>query len=114
MLMGKVVGTVVATHKDEGMTGFKLLVVQNVDLSMKLTSSYVVATDSVGAGLGEIVIVVQGSSARLTDTTKNKPVDAAIICIVDTVDIDGRMTYQKGDEKAAAPNIEMLHTAKMG
>ena len=114
MLMGKVVGTVVATHKDEGMTGFKLLVVQNVDLSMKLMSSYVIATDSVGAGLGELVIVVQGSSARLTDTTKNKPVDAAIICIVDTVDVDGRMIYQKGDEKVAAPRIEMLHTAKTG
>jgi microcompartment protein CcmK/EutM len=110
MLMGKVVGTVVATHKDEGMTGFKLLVVQNVDLTMKLTSSYVVATDSVGAGLGEVVIVVQGSSARLTDTTKNKPVDAAVICIVDTIDVDGKLIYEKGHERRA-PQLEMLQTA---
>ncbi len=60
MLMGRVVGTVVATQKDEGMVGFKLLVVQNLDLEMKLASSYTVAVDAIGAGLGEVVIVVQG------------------------------------------------------
>jgi microcompartment protein CcmK/EutM len=98
MLMGKVVGTVVSTHKDEGMTGFKLLVVQNLQLDMKLSSSYVIACDAVGAGIGDVVIVVQGSSARLTEQTKNKPVDAAIICIVDSVEVGGKLIYEKAKE----------------
>ena len=98
MIMGRVVGTVVSTHKDEGMTGFKLLLVQNLRLDMKLTNSYVVACDAVGAGIGEVVIVVQGSSARLTEQTKNKPVDAAIICIVDSVEIGGKLIYEKARE----------------
>ncbi|AXA35591.1 MAG: ethanolamine utilization protein EutN [Candidatus Hydrogenedentota bacterium] len=98
MIMGRVVGTVVSTHKDEGMTGFKLLLVQNLSLDMKLTNSYVVACDAVGAGIGEVVIVVQGSSARLTEQTKNKPVDAAIICIVDSVEIGGKLIYEKARE----------------
>lgn len=102
MLMGKVVGTVVSTHKDEGMTGFKLLVVQNLQLDMKLSPSYVVACDAVGAGIGEVVIVVQGSSARLTEQTRNKPVDAAVICIVDSVEIDGVRVYEKAREGAPA------------
>lgn len=102
MLMGRVVGTVVSTQKDEGLRGFKMLVVQNVDVSMKLASSYVIATDAVGAGLNELVIVVQGSSARLTDQTKNKPVDAAIVCIVDSVEVGGKTVYQKGCEAATA------------
>jgi microcompartment protein CcmK/EutM len=96
--MGKVVGTVVSTHKDEGMTGFKLLVVQNLQLDMKLSSSYVIACDAVGAGIGDVVIVVQGSSARLTEQTKNKPVDAAIICIVDSVEVGGKLIYEKAKE----------------
>jgi len=100
MIMGRVVGTVVSTHKDEGMTGFKLLLVQNLSLDMKLTNSYVVACDAIGAGIGEVVIVVQGSSARLTEQTKNKPVDAAIICIVDSVEIGGKLVYEKAREAA--------------
>ena len=109
MLMGQIVGTVVSTHKDEGMTGFKLLIVQNLDLQMKLTSSYTVAVDAVGAGTGEIVIVVQGSSARLSESTKNKPVDAAVICIVDTIEIDGRSIYSKAEsEPGAASQLEMV------
>jgi microcompartment protein CcmK/EutM len=112
MLLGKIVGTVVSTHKDPGMVGFKLLVVQNLGLDMKLTASYVIATDAVGAGLGEVVIVVQGSSARLTETTKNKPVDAAIICIVDTVEVEGRSVYDKSGERPK-PQLEMLQTEKV-
>ncbi|MCX7018009.1 MAG: EutN/CcmL family microcompartment protein [bacterium] len=102
MIMGRVVGTIVSTQKDEGMRGFKLLIVQNLDLNMKLTSSYVVAVDAVGAGMNEVVIVVSGSSARLTDQTKNRPVDAAIICIVDTIEVEGRVIYEKSHELAAA------------
>jgi microcompartment protein CcmK/EutM len=113
MLMGKVVGNVVSTHKDQGMVGFKLLIVQLLDIEMKLAANYVVATDAVGAGLGEVVIVVQGSSARLTELTVNKPVDAAIICIVDSVEISGKMKYQKANEAQPKPELEMLHTAKV-
>lgn len=112
MLMGRVVGTVVATHKDEGMTGFKMLIVQNLDLKMNLTSSYVVAVDAVGAGMGEVVIVVQGSSARLTDQTKGKPLDAAIICICDSIEVEGRLIYQKGKEGVPPGGIEMLKTSE--
>lgn len=114
MLMGKVVGTVVSTQKDEGMVGFKLLVVQNLDLDMNLASSYTIAVDAVGAGMDEVVIVVQGSSARLTDPTSNKPVDAAIICIVDSVDIGGRMAYEKRNDPQHAPRIEMVKTSDLG
>jgi microcompartment protein CcmK/EutM len=109
MIMGKVVGTVVSTHKDEGMRGFKLLVVQSLDLNMKLTSSYLIATDAVGAGMDEVVIVVQGSSARLTDQTKNRPVDAAIICIVDSVEVEGKLRYEKRFEDGK-PEIQMVKT----
>jgi microcompartment protein CcmK/EutM len=101
MILGRVVGTVVSTHKDEGMTGFKLLVVQNLNLDMKLASSYVIACDSVGAGIGDVVIVVQGSSARLTEQTRNKPVDAAIICIVDSIEVNHTLIYEKAKEAAA-------------
>lgn len=101
MLMGRVVGTVVSTHKDEGMTGFKLLIVQTVGLDMSPTKSYTVTVDAVGAGIGEMVIVVQGSSARLTNQTKNKPVDAAVVCIVDTVEFSGQTIYSKSSEVAA-------------
>ncbi|MGI8908580.1 MAG: EutN/CcmL family microcompartment protein [Candidatus Sumerlaeaceae bacterium] len=107
MLMGRVVGTVVSTQKDEGMRGFNLLVVQNVDVNMKLMNSYTVACDAVGAGPNELVIVVQGSSARLTGQTTNKPVDAAIVCIVDSVEVDGKQVYSKSEGREARP-IEML------
>jgi len=95
MLMGKVVGTVVSTQKDPGLEGYKLLIIRIVDIEMKPTSSYVVAVDAIGAGYGEMVIVVQGSSARLTARTKNKPVDSAIIAIVDSVEIEGALRYRK-------------------
>lgn len=95
MLMGKVVGTVVSTQKDAGLDGYKLLIVQNVDLEMQLKGSYIVATDAIGAGLGELVIVVQGSSARIAQRTLNKPVDASVIAIVDTVEVEGAVKYDK-------------------
>lgn len=95
MLLGKVVGTVVSTQKDPGLQGYKLLVVQCVDISMKLSSSYIIAVDAIGCGEDEMVIVVQGSSARITERTQNKPVDAAIIAIVDTVDVEGKRLYEK-------------------
>ena len=95
MLLGKVVGTVVSTQKDPGLTGYKLLVVQCVDIGMKLTPIYVIAADAIGSGMNEMVIVVQGSSARIAERTQNKPVDAAIIGIVDSVEVEGKRVFEK-------------------
>ncbi len=96
MILGKVVGTVVSTQKDEGLEGLKLLLVQQVELDLKMQRSYVVAADAVGAGTGELVIVVQGSSARMATQVKGRPLDASIIGIVDSLEIEGRVIYRKG------------------
>ncbi len=87
MLLGKVVGTVWATRKDEKLVGMKLLVVRHVDLDYRLKNSYVVAVDSVGAGAGEIVLLTTGSSARQSALTEGKPVDAVISAIIDKLDV---------------------------
>ena len=85
MLLGRVIGTVWATRKDEKLEGARFLLVQAVGLDMKPLSSFVVAIDSVSAGMGELVLVTQGSSARQTKETNNKPVDAVIMAIVDNL-----------------------------
>jgi microcompartment protein CcmK/EutM len=95
MQLGKIVGTVVSTQKDEKLTGLKFHVVKNVDFDGNPTSGFVVAVDSVGAGVGEVVLTAAGSSARQTDITKDKPVDAVIMAIVDMIDIDGEKRYVK-------------------
>jgi ethanolamine utilization protein EutN len=92
MFLAKVVGNVVSTHKNPGFQGMKLLIVQphiKKDHKLVPSGSSIVAVDSVGAGNGELVMFTQGSSARLTEGTKNAPVDAVIIGIVDTVELDG-------------------------
>src|SRR5258708_1671927 len=95
MLIGRVVGTCVATRKDEKLEGMKLLVVQQTDSLGKESGPTVVAVDSVGAGVGEVVLFASGSSARQTQLTQNKPVDAVIMAIVDTLELSGEVTYQK-------------------
>ncbi|MCX7013460.1 MAG: EutN/CcmL family microcompartment protein [Candidatus Sumerlaeota bacterium] len=96
MIIGKIVGTVVSTQKDEGLRGFKLLVVRSLDAGTgKLGSSYIIACDAIGAGGDDVVLVVAGSSARMTAQTQNKPVDSAIVAIVDHVEVEGKLTYQK-------------------
>ena len=87
MFLGKVVGTVWATRKDEELVGMKFQIVKHVDLDYTLKESFVVAVDTVQAGVGDIVLVCSGSSARLTTQTKNKPVDAVIMAVVDKLDI---------------------------
>ena len=87
MILGKVIGTVWSTRKDENLVGAKFLIVRHIDLEYKPKEATVIAVDSVGAGVGEVVIVAQGSSARQTTFTKNKPVDAVIMAIVDKLDI---------------------------
>ena len=95
MLLGKVVGTVVSTRKEPTLEGSKLLVVRGVDLDGKPTATLVVAVDAVGAGVGEMVLYASGSSARQTEMTKDRPVDATIMAIVDTVEVGGQTKYQK-------------------
>jgi microcompartment protein CcmK/EutM len=95
MLMGQVIGTVVATRKDEELEGIKLLVVKGVDLDGKLSGAVVVCADAVGAGIGELVLYAAGSSARQTAVTKNRPVDHVIMAIIDEVNAEGRTRYSK-------------------
>lgn len=95
MQIGKIVGTVVSTRKDEKLEGLKLQLVKYVDTAGKPTGNFVIAVDSVGAGVGEIVLIASGSSARLTKTTEGKPVDAVIMAIVDILEIDGEKRYVK-------------------
>ncbi len=103
MILARVVGTVVSSHKSEKIEGIKLLLVEKIDPdTMQGKKDYVVAMDAVGAGIGEIVFFVSGSSARLTEVTAGKPSDAAIIAIVDIVEKDGRVTYRKDAEQEAA------------
>lgn len=96
MLLAKVVGNVVSTRKADKLVGTKLLIVEPVDFAaQKPEGKPIVAIDSVGAGEGEVVLVVQGSSARLTETTKDTPVDATIMAIVDFIELEGRRTFAK-------------------
>ena len=103
MILARVVGTVVSSHKSEKIEGIKLLLVEKIDPdTLQGKKDYVVAMDAVGAGIGEIVFFVSGSSARLTEVTAGKPSDAAIIAIVDIVEKDGRVTYRKDAAQEAA------------
>ncbi len=95
MNMGLVVGTVVATRKEEELIGLKFLLVRAIDLEGKPTSTQVVAADAVGAGVGEVVLWAAGSSARQTKVTKDRPIDATIMAIVDTVEVGGTVKYSK-------------------
>lgn len=87
MLLGKVIGTVWSTRKDENLVGAKFLIVRELELDYQSKDNYVIAVDSVGAGVGEVVLVAQGSSARQTSFTNKKPIDAVIMAIVDKLDI---------------------------
>lgn len=95
MLIGRVVGTLVATRKDEKMEGLKFLVLKQVDVEGKEGSGYVVAVDAVGAGLGEMVLYASGSSARQTVITDKRPCDAVIMAIIDQWEVGGELKYRK-------------------
>jgi microcompartment protein CcmK/EutM len=90
MFLARVVGTVVATRKDPRLEGKKLLVVKPVSPEGKDESGYIVAVDTVDAGFRETVLIVQGSSARMAAECKDRPVDASIVGIVDTVKLDAQ------------------------
>lgn len=87
MILGRVVGTVVATRKDERLVGAKLLVVRTIDPSGRDEPSHMVAVDTVDAGVRDRVLVVTGSSARMASGLKDTPVDAAIVGVVDSVEL---------------------------
>ena len=90
MKLGRIVGTVVSTRKDPSLDSLKLLIVENLTTELAREGGYVVAVDSVGAGFGEVILYATGSSARLTASTKDRPVDAVIMAIVDSFDVEGR------------------------
>ena len=97
MVLGKVIGTLVASRKEPTLEGLKLLVVRacDVDGSVPATGAVVVAVDAVGAGIGEVVLYAAGSSARQTQVTQNRPVDATIMAIVDEIAVGGERRYAK-------------------
>lgn len=96
MILAKVVGTVVSSHKAQKMEGIKFLLLEKIDpVTLKGKNDFVVAMDSVGAGPGEIVFYVSGSSARFTSVTEGRPADSAVIAIVDYIEKDGKYIFRK-------------------
>ncbi|MBI5515728.1 MAG: EutN/CcmL family microcompartment protein [Deltaproteobacteria bacterium] len=95
MLLAKVTGTLVATRKEPTLEGLKLLVVRPCDVKGNPSGAALIAADAVGAGLGEVVLLAAGSSARQTEATKERPVDSVIMAIVDLLEVDGETTFEK-------------------
>ena len=102
MQIGVVSGTVVSNQKDARLNGYKFQIVRQVDLEGQPSGGYVVAVDTVGVGPGEYVLYATGSSARQTDATENRPVDATIMAIVDMWEVDGTIKYTKSVPVAVA------------
>jgi microcompartment protein CcmK/EutM len=94
--IARVTGTLVATRKEPTLEGLKLLVVRPCDVTGNPIGAPLVAADGVGAGLGEVVLLAAGSSARQTEATRERPVDAVIMAIVDLLEVDGDVRYKKG------------------
>lgn len=95
MLIARVVGTTVSTIKDEKLTGRKLLIVRQTDEHGELVGKPYVAIDTVDAGIGDLVLTASGSSARQTAITKDTPVDAVIMAMIDSLEVDGTVTFRK-------------------
>jgi microcompartment protein CcmK/EutM len=95
MKLARVVGTVVASQKDEKIEGLRLYVVRDISMGLADKDSFVIAADTVGAGVGEVVLYASGSSARQTRATEGRPIDASIMAIVDLLDVDGVGVYDK-------------------
>ena len=95
MLLGRIAGTVVASRKEPLMEGWRMLVVQQLGVDNKPPGAYVVGVDTVGAGVGEVVLYASGSSARQTEVTRDRPCDAVIMAIVDVWELGGSEVYRK-------------------
>ncbi len=98
MQIAKVRGTVTSTQKEDSLRGVKFLVVQLLDDEGQPLPVYEVAADGVGAGVGEWVLVTRGSAARQVPGSEQRPVDAAVIAIIDTVSVDGQRLYSKREQ----------------
>jgi carbon dioxide concentrating mechanism protein CcmL len=98
MQIARVRGTVTSTQKEESLRGVKFLVLQLIDEEGQPLPGYEVAADGVGAGVGEWVLVSLGSAARQVPGSEHRPLDAAVIAIIDTVGGDGRLIYSKKDQ----------------
>ena len=96
MKLAKVLGTVVATEKEQKLSGLRFLMLGNWGHDNQSAGGTVVAVDAVGAGVGEMVLYASGSSARQTERTDAKPVDAVVMAIVDSWEIEGDEVYRKG------------------
>jgi microcompartment protein CcmK/EutM len=95
MLIAKVIGTTVSTIKDEKLTGRKLMILRQTDEKGEPTGKPFVAIDTVNAGVGELVLTAAGSSARQTTITKDCPVDTVIMAVIDSLEVDGQLTFVK-------------------
>ena len=95
MQIARVIGSTVATIKDEKLVGRKLLIVREADEGGTAVGKPYVAVDTVDAGAGDLVLVAAGSSARQTNQTKDSPVDAVIMAIIDTLDANGKVTFRR-------------------
>ena len=95
MLIAKVVGSAVATIKDQNLNGVKLLVVREANARGEPIGKPLVAIDTVDAGVGDVVLIASGSSARQTSITRDRPVDAVIMALLDSLEVDGEMTFRK-------------------
>ena len=101
MQIGRVKGTVVSTNKAEKLYGLKLLIVKPIDIeTWQEKGNLIVAIDAVGAGEGEVVMIVGGSSSRQTNITENKPVDQSIVAIIDHVDLNGTRIFEKFNQES--------------
>jgi microcompartment protein CcmK/EutM len=99
MLIGEVIGSVIATRKTDNMEGLPLRLVRKISTDGTPTETYAVAVDVVGADVGEYVLLASGSSARQTHLTDARPVDAIIMAIVDTWQTEGQNRYHKAAER---------------
>jgi microcompartment protein CcmK/EutM len=95
MYIARVVGLVVSTMKYETLTSSKLLIVRETDVSGKVIGTPRVAVDTVNAGEGDVVLVAEGSAARQTEMTRDRPVDHVIMGVIDTLMADGEITFRK-------------------
>ena len=95
MQIARVIGTTVATIKDENLVGRKLLIVRPADERGEAYGKPYVAVDTLDAGAGDLVLTAAGSSARQTTITKDRPVDAVIMAIIDSLEVDGEVTFRK-------------------
>ncbi|MBD1928075.1 EutN/CcmL family microcompartment protein [Trichocoleus sp. FACHB-90] len=98
MQIAKVRGTVVSTHKEPTLRGVKLLLVQFIDEEGQLLPKYEVAGDQVGAGVDEWVLISRGSAARQMEGSEKRPIDAMVVAIIDTVNVENRLLYSKKEQ----------------